>query len=71
MYQGTPYEAYFADLEALFTSVGGRPHWGKVHTRDRSYLEGVYPMLGRALAVRDRVDPGRRFGNAYLERVLE
>lgn len=71
MYGGTPYEAYFADLEALFTSVGGRPHWGKMHTRDRSYLEGVYPMLDRALAVRDRVDPGRRFGNAYLERVLE
>ncbi|QUX30993.1 FAD-binding protein [Nocardiopsis akebiae] len=71
MYQGTPYDAYFADLEALFTSVGGRPHWGKVHTRGRSYLEGVYPMLGRALEVRDRVDPGRRFGNAYLERVLE
>lgn len=70
MYRGTPYEAYFADLEALFTSVGGRPHWGKMHTRDRSYLEGVHPMLGRALAVRDRVDPGRRFGNAYLERVL-
>ncbi|WDZ89065.1 D-arabinono-1,4-lactone oxidase [Nocardiopsis sp. HUAS JQ3] len=71
MYQGTPYDAYFADLEALFTSVGGRPHWGKMHTRDRAYLEGVYPMLGRALEVRDRVDPGRRFGNAYLERVLE
>ncbi|WP_159943774.1 MULTISPECIES: D-arabinono-1,4-lactone oxidase [unclassified Nocardiopsis] len=71
MYQGTPYESYFADLEALFTSVGGRPHWGKMHTRDRSYLEGVYPMLDRALAVRDRVDPDRRFGNAYLERVLD
>ncbi|MBB6119672.1 D-arabinono-1,4-lactone oxidase [Nocardiopsis algeriensis] len=70
MYQGTPYEAYFADLEALFTSVGGRPHWGKMHTRDRAYLESVYPRLGDALAVRDRVDPHRRFGNAYLERVL-
>lgn len=70
MYKGTPYEAYFADLEALFTSVGGRPHWGKMHTRDRAYLEKVYPRLGEAAAVRDRVDPGRRFGNAYLDRVL-
>jgi FAD/FMN-containing dehydrogenase len=70
MYQGTPYEAYFADLEAVFTSVGGRPHWGKMHTRDRAYLEGVYPRLGDALAVRERVDPGRRFGNAYLDRVF-
>ncbi|CAL9590640.1 L-gulono-1,4-lactone dehydrogenase [Nocardiopsis dassonvillei] len=70
MYKGTPYEAYFADLEAVFTSVGGRPHWGKIHTRDRSYLEGVYPRLGDALEVRDRVDPLRRFGNDYLDRVF-
>ncbi len=70
MYQGTPYESYFADLEAVLTSVGGRPHWGKVHTRDRAYMEGVYPSLGDALAVRDRVDPHRRFGNAYLDRVF-
>ncbi|MFD6952510.1 FAD-linked oxidoreductase [Nocardiopsis sp. TSRI0078] len=71
MYKGTPYEAYFADVEAVFASVGGRPHWGKMHTRDRSYLERVYPRLGEALAVRKRVDPGRRFANAYLERVLD
>ncbi|WP_116247133.1 D-arabinono-1,4-lactone oxidase [Nocardiopsis sp. FIRDI 009] len=70
MYQGMPYESYFADLEAVFTSVGGRPHWGKMHTRDRAYLEKVYPRLGEALAVRDRVDPHRRFGNAYLDRVF-
>ncbi|WP_285731293.1 D-arabinono-1,4-lactone oxidase [Nocardiopsis sp. ATB16-24] len=70
VYQGTPHEAYFADMEALFTSVGGRPHWGKTHTRDRSYLESVYPMLDEAMAVRERVDPGRRFTNAYLDRVL-
>ena len=70
MYQGVPHEKYFADLEAVFTSVGGRPHWGKMHTRDRSYLEGVYPRLEDALAVRERVDPHHRFGNPYLERVL-
>lgn len=69
MYQGTPYEDYFADLEAVFTSVGGRPHWGKLHTRDRAYLEGVHPRLKDALAVRDRVDPHRRFGNDHLDRV--
>ena len=70
MYKGTPYEAYFADLEAVFTSVGGRPHWGKLHTRDHTYLEGVYPRLNDALAVRERVDPHHRFGNAYLDRVF-
>ncbi len=70
MYQGVPYERCFADLEAVLASSGGRPHWGKLHTRGRSDLEKVYPKLGEALAVRDRVDPQRRFGNAYLERVL-
>lgn len=70
MYQGVPHEKYFADLEAVFTSVGGRPHWGKMHTRDHSYLEGVYPRLGDALAVRERVDPHHRFNNPYLERVF-
>lgn len=70
VYRGTPHREYFADLEAVFASVGGRPHWGKIHTRDRSYLEGVHPRLGQALEVRERVDPRRRFTNAYLDRVL-
>src|SRR5690606_28146173 len=52
-YRGADHREYFADLEAIFTSVSGRPHWGKLHTRDRNYLEGVYPRLGEALAVRE------------------
>ncbi|MEY9211118.1 FAD-binding protein [Thermobifida halotolerans] len=70
VYQGCPYEAYFAALEAVFTAAAGRPHWGKMHTRDLSYLEKVYPRLHDALEVRERVDPQRRFTNTYLERVL-
>ncbi|WP_046471209.1 D-arabinono-1,4-lactone oxidase [Allosalinactinospora lopnorensis] len=70
VYRGVPYGDYFADLEAVFTSVHGRPHWGKLHTRDRAYLERVYPRFGAAVALRDRVDPRRRFGNAYLDTVL-
>ena len=59
----TPFEAIAADH-------GGRPHWGKLHTRGADYLRGVYPRFDDFLAVRDRVDPERRFGNPYLERVL-
>ncbi|MFC3997756.1 D-arabinono-1,4-lactone oxidase [Nocardiopsis sediminis] len=70
VYRGTPYDRYFADLEAVFTSVGGRPHWAKMHTRDRAYLEGVYPRLHDALEVRERADPGRVFANPYLDTVL-
>ena len=62
--------AYFEAFEAIAVNHGGRPHWGKMHTRDADYLRSVYPRFDDFLAVRDRVDPERRFGNPYLERVL-
>jgi hypothetical protein len=49
---------------------GGRPHWGKMHNLDADSLRAVYPRFDDFVAVRDRLDPGRLFGNAYLERVL-
>ncbi|MFF8314820.1 D-arabinono-1,4-lactone oxidase [Streptomyces lydicus] len=70
MYRGTPYEAYFAAAERIMTAHEGRPHWGKLHTRDAGYLAEVYPRFGEFTAVRDRLDPERRFSNAYLRRVL-
>ncbi len=62
--------AYFEAFEAIAVNHGGRPHWGKMHTRDAAYLHGMYPRFEDFLAVRDRVDPKRRFANPYLERVL-
>ncbi|MGV9567665.1 D-arabinono-1,4-lactone oxidase [Streptomyces sp. NPDC003480] len=70
MFRGTPYQAYFTAAERIFTAHEGRPHWGKVHTRDAEYFAGVYPRFGEFTAVRDRLDPDRRFGNDYLRRVL-
>lgn len=70
MYKGTPYQAYFTAAERIFTAHGGRPHWGKVHTRDAEYLAGAYPRFGEFTALRDRLDPERLFGNDYLRRVL-
>lgn len=70
MYRGTPYEAYFAAVERIMTAHDGRPHWGKLHTRDAAYLADAYPRFGEFTAVRDRLDPDRRFANAYLRRVL-
>ncbi|MFH9227478.1 D-arabinono-1,4-lactone oxidase [Streptomyces lydicus] len=70
MYRGTPYEAYFAAAERIMTAHEGRPHWGKLHTRDADHLAEVYPRFGEFTAVRDRLDPERRFANAYLRRVL-
>src|SRR5215467_14170418 len=70
VYHPSPHEEYFGRTEAIMTAVGGRPHWGKMHTRDADYLSGVYPKFGDFVAARDKFDPGRRFGNAYLRQVL-
>jgi L-gulonolactone oxidase len=70
MFKGTPYQAYFTAAERIFTAHEGRPHWGKVHTRDAEYFAGVYPRFAEFTALRDRLDPERRFQNDYLRRVL-
>ncbi|MET8505354.1 D-arabinono-1,4-lactone oxidase [Streptomyces sp. NPDC004787] len=70
LYKGTPHRAYFTAVERIMTGHGGRPHWGKVHTRDAAYFEKAYPRFGEFTALRDRLDPDRRFGNDYLRRVL-
>ena len=41
-----------------------------MHTRDAGYLRGAYPRFGDFTALRDKLDPERRFGNAYLTQVL-
>ncbi|MFD4634054.1 D-arabinono-1,4-lactone oxidase [Streptomyces sp. NPDC058284] len=70
MYRGTPYQAYFTAAERILTAHEGRPHWGKMHTRDAEYFAKVYPRFGEFTALRDRLDPDRLFGNDYLRRVL-
>jgi FAD-linked oxidoreductase len=61
---------YFEAVEAIMREHGGRPHWGKLHTQSAETLRERYPRFDDFLAVRDRLDPDRRFGNRYLERVL-
>ncbi|MGH3310053.1 MAG: D-arabinono-1,4-lactone oxidase [Streptomyces sp.] len=70
MYRGAPYRTYFTTVERIMTAHGGRPHWGKLHSRGAEYLAGVYPRFGEFTALRDRLDPQRVFGNPYLRRVL-
>ncbi|MEO5744755.1 MAG: D-arabinono-1,4-lactone oxidase [Terracoccus sp.] len=61
---------YFAAFEAIAINHRGRPHWGKSHTRDAAYLQAAYLRFDDFVAVRERVDPQRRFDNPYLRRVL-
>jgi FAD-linked oxidoreductase len=69
-YAGLPYQEYFHALESIAAAVGGRPHWGKMHTCDAAQLGELYPRFADFLRVRDEVDPDRRFANPYLEQIL-
>ncbi len=69
-YAGLPYAEYFRLFESIATAVGGRPHWGKLHTRDDQYLRQAYPRFDDFLRIRDSLDPGRLFANEYLRQVF-
>lgn len=69
-YWRDPDDGYFREVEAVLRAHDGRPHWGKMHTRDAASLRDTYPGFEEFLAVRDRLDPDRVFANAYLNRVL-
>ncbi len=56
--------------EPILREAGGRPHWGKVHTRTSADLAPVYDRFDDFLAMRERLDPDRVFANAYVRQVL-
>lgn len=66
----TDHTAFFAAVEEVMCAHGGRPHWGKLHTRTAADLALTYPRFADFLALRDRWDPDRVFTNPYLDRVL-
>lgn len=61
---------YFEAVEQIMLEHGGRPHWGKLHTLGSEQLSERYPRFGDFTALRDQLDPDRRFTNRYLDRVL-
>ncbi|TMR06494.1 FAD-binding protein [Actinomadura soli] len=70
VYHRDAHEDYFRGVEDIMTALDGRPHWGKLHTRDAAYLEKVYPRFGDFRALRDELDPDRRFANPYTKQVF-
>ncbi|MEU8800113.1 D-arabinono-1,4-lactone oxidase [Spirillospora sp. NPDC048819] len=70
VYHRNAHEQYFRGVEELLTTLNGRPHWGKLHTRDAAYLEKVYPRFADFRALRDELDPDRRFANPYTKQVF-
>lgn len=69
-YWRADHREYFAAVEQIMRSHGGRPHWGKMHTQAADELRTEYPRFDDFIALRDRLDPDRRFRNPYLQRAL-
>jgi L-gulono-1,4-lactone dehydrogenase len=67
---GMPYQEYFTLFESIAGSVGGRPHWGKMHSLDANALRERYPRFDDFTALRAELDPQGKFLNPYLKRVL-
>lgn len=61
----------FDMCESIFRSVGGRPHWGKRHTRTREEFESLYPKFDGFRALRRKLDPDGKFLNAHLRTIFE
>ena len=69
-YHRTDHRRYFDAAEAILWDAGGRPHWGKMHTRTADQLRTRYGHFHEFVNLRRRVDPLGVFSNAYLDRVL-
>ncbi|MCT1434100.1 D-arabinono-1,4-lactone oxidase [Dietzia maris] len=65
-----PYESYFRDMEPLMLDHGGRPHWGKKHTRTAEHLAGLYPEWDHFARIRERFDPDGVLLNGHLRELL-
>jgi FAD-linked oxidoreductase len=67
---GMPYQEYFDLFESVAGAVGGRPHWGKMHSLDAEVLRTRYPRFDDFTKLRAELDPEGKFLNPYLSRVL-
>ncbi len=65
-----PYQAFFADVEAIFRNYQGRPHWGKLHTHRAAELEALYPQWKRFQTIREQLDPQGRLMNKHLQMIF-
>ncbi len=65
-----PFREFFADVEPILCAAGGRPHWGKIHTRSREDLRALYPMWDRFVETRRRLDPLGVFLNDPLRELF-
>ncbi len=69
-HRNAEWRPYFEQIERLLVSMGGRPHWGKRHSRRAPDLADSYPDWHAFQQVRGELDPNRTFSNGYVKEVL-
>jgi len=62
-------DAAVREVEAALAPFAARPHWGKVSRVTAGEVAELYPRLGDARDLFERLDPDGRFGNDRLERL--
>jgi L-gulono-1,4-lactone dehydrogenase len=70
MFEKMEWRSYLEAVEEIMKGFEGRPHWGKRHFQTAETLRARYPEWDRFTRVRSRLDPGGRFANDYVRRVL-
>ncbi len=69
-YKPMPCDPYFSTVEPLLVEAGGRPHWGKMHTRKTDFFEKNYPKWNDFLKIRQQLDPRAVLLNAHLKNIF-
>jgi xylitol oxidase len=59
-----------ASLEGDLAHLAPRPHWGKIFTTPPEVISAIYPRSGDFRSLVTAFDPGGKFGNDVLRRVL-
>ena len=70
-YAPMPWAEHFAELEAVFRTHGGRPHWAKRHSLTSADVRALYPMAEAFGRVRKSFDPEGKFMNDHLRQLFE
>jgi FAD-linked oxidoreductase len=51
------YQTLFDTIEPIFDQYQGRPHWGKLHSKQAAQLKALYPRWDDWQAIREELDP--------------
>ena len=64
------YDYFFTEFEPIYREIGGRPHWGKLHSLGKDDLVKLYPKFESFLDLRKALDPAGRFLNPHLSKLF-